>query len=56
MYRCMCGAEFNKPVVQREIAFCVDGFPNNLCILKCPCCGLEDSYFSWMEDEENDYI
>lgn len=55
MYRCLCGAEFEKPLKKRETAFHGGGIRETVFILLCPSCGLEEPYFEEIvEGEENE--
>lgn len=52
MYRCLCGATFERPVKRRETARHGDGMRERGFVLLCPLCGLGEPYFE-EEKEEN---
>lgn len=56
MYRCLCGAVFEKPLKRRETAYHGYGIRETLFYRLCPECNFEEPYFEEFEEgEEHDY-
>jgi len=51
MYRCLCGAVFDRPCVLRETDRYGDGFSRHMKYLLCPRCGLGEQYFDEITEE-----
>lgn len=52
MYRCLCGAVFERPVKKRETACHGEGMREYGFSLLCPCCGCEELYFEEIDGDE----
>lgn len=55
MYRCLCGAAFERPAKKCETARHGGGMRERGFILLCPLCGLKEPYFE-EEKEENEHL
>ncbi len=54
MYRCLCGAVFERPGILRETDRYGDGFSRRVKYLLCPFCGLGEQYFGEITEEDED--
>lgn len=54
MYRCLCGAVFDRPNILRETDHYYGGFYRRTKYLLCPSCGLGDQYFDEITKEGED--
>ncbi len=52
MYRCLCGAVFDRPSILRETDRYGDGFSRHTQYLLCPRCGLGEQYFDEITEED----
>lgn len=50
MYRCLCGAVFDRPHILRGTERC-GGFSRRVKYLLCPVCGLGEQYFDELTEE-----
>jgi len=53
MYRCLCGAVFERPRILRGTERCGDGFSRRVKYLLCPFCGLGEQYFEELAEEDD---
>lgn len=52
MYRCLCGAVFDRPLVIQETINHGEGMLELGVYLECPVCGCEEPYFEELKHDE----